>query len=64
MRLDGLGDSAGAGADTWPCLVGRAERFVSQYSELAEGATTTEDGSRSIVVRASPVGPRDFGSKL
>lgn len=34
-------DGADVAIDTWPCLVGRAERFVSQYSELAEGATTT-----------------------
>ena len=34
-------DGGGSAAETWPCLRGRAERFVSQFSELAEGSTTT-----------------------
>ena len=34
-------DGGGSAAETWPCLRGRAERFVSQFSELAEGSMTT-----------------------
>eukprot|EP01043_Picozoa_sp_COSAG02_P125424 COSAG02_NODE_62580_length_265_cov_0.939759_2_plen_48_part_01 len=34
-------DGGGSAAETWPCLRGWAERFVSQFSELAEGSTTT-----------------------
>lgn len=41
MRLGAADVGRNAKTGTWSCLVGRAERFVSQYSELAEGATTT-----------------------
>ena len=34
-------NAGGAATQSWPCLNGRVERFVSQYTELAEGATTT-----------------------
>eukprot|EP01046_Picozoa_sp_COSAG06_P082927 COSAG06_NODE_29887_length_548_cov_63.240535_2_plen_71_part_01 len=37
-------DGGGSVAETWPCLHGWAERFVSQFSEfseLAEGSMTT-----------------------
>ena len=41
MRLEAGDSDASTKTGTWQCLVGRAKRFVSQYSELAEGATTT-----------------------
>lgn len=49
MRLERLDNGADTGAGTWPCLVGRAERFVSQYSELAEGATTTVASDQGLM---------------
>ena len=41
MSLKSEHNAGGVATRSWPCLNGRVERFVSQYTELAEGATTT-----------------------